>query len=117
MVLRVHGFSGPEIRLGALTLDVARRTARVGGVHLALAPTEYELLEILALAHGRTLPREELMLRLYAWDEDAPDARVLDVHLARLRRKIVAAGGPRGAVATVWGRGLRLVAAAPPLVA
>jgi len=110
IVLRAAGFAPPALALGPLTLDVAARRARVGAAALRLSPLEYELLEALALAGGRTVPRAEAMDRLYACEAE-PEPAILDVYLARIRRALATAGAPAGMIQTLRGRGLRLAVA------
>ena len=78
---------------GAITLDPARHVALVGGTTLALTPTEYRLLEALVRAGGDIVPH--LQLARAGWPaEPDPDLLWLKPHLARLRAKVEAAGGP-----------------------
>ena len=78
---------------GAITLDPARHVALVGGATLALTPTEYRLLEALVRAGGDIVPH--LQLARAGWPaEPDPDLLWLKPHLARLRAKVEAAGGP-----------------------
>ncbi|NIN68041.1 MAG: response regulator [Anaerolineae bacterium] len=76
-----------------LTLDRATWTARRGEETLALTATEFRLLEQFLRAPGQVRTREELLLGL--WGEDpSVEAHVVDVHVANLRLKLDAAGGP-----------------------
>ncbi|MCI0347293.1 MAG: response regulator transcription factor [Chloroflexi bacterium] len=78
---------------GAITLDPPRHVALVGGSPLALTPTEYRLLEALVRAGGDIVPH--LQLARAGWPaEPDPDLLWLKPHLARLRAKVEAAGGP-----------------------
>jgi DNA-binding response OmpR family regulator len=91
---------------GALVIDPNRRTASRNGVALALTAREFRLLESLVRAPGAVVSREELMEQ--AWGErEEPMSNTIDVLIARLRRKLEAAGEP-GAIETVRGAGYRL---------
>jgi DNA-binding response OmpR family regulator len=80
--------SGP-VRIGDLTLDTQARTATRGNEVLELTPREFDLLLYLVQNHGRTVSRE--MLARDVWRETSrftPIDNVIDVQIARLRRKI-----------------------------
>jgi two-component system, OmpR family, KDP operon response regulator KdpE len=87
------GTSGARLSAGALALEPARHEATVAGAPLALTPTEYRLLEALVRAGGDIVPH--LQLARAGWPaEPDPDLLWLKPHLARLRSKVEAAGGP-----------------------
>jgi len=109
-VLRRAG-SGPggpvaaATRFVTLTVDRRRHEAGVGDRSLALTPTEYRLLEALVAAGGDLVGHGRLLLA--GWPEERnPDPLWLKPHLARLRRKLRAAGGP--AIVAVRSVGYRL---------
>ena len=100
--------AGP-IAFEGLSLDPGRHEARVGETVLVLTPTEYRLLDTLVRAGGDLVPH--LRLARAGWPaEHDPDLLWLKPHLARLRAKLDAAGGP--AVVAVRGVGYRVEAAA-----
>ncbi|MDH6577751.1 response regulator transcription factor [Kitasatospora sp. MAP5-34] len=103
-VLRRTRPSEPELlRHGPLTVDLRTRKVSVGGDEIALTPKEFDILECLATDPGRVVTRQEILER--AWDEHwYGPTKVLDVHMAALRRKL----GLPGLVETVYGRGFRL---------
>jgi DNA-binding response OmpR family regulator len=87
-----------------LTVDLAGRRVLVDGEPVALTGKEFDILACLALEPGRVVSREEIFDRV--WDEHWYGPRkVLDVHLAALRRKL----GDAAAIETVYGRGFRLI--------
>jgi two-component system, OmpR family, KDP operon response regulator KdpE len=93
------------LEIGRLALDPGRHEARVDDRRLALTPTEYRLLEALVRAGGDLVPH--LRLSRAGWPAEAePDPLWLKPHLARLRRKIDAAGGPP--IVAIRGVGYRL---------
>lgn len=78
-----------SIRIGDLTLDTKTRTASRSGQPLDLTVREFDLLLYLAENRGRTVSRE--MLANDVWRESSrftPIDNVIDVQIARLRRKI-----------------------------
>jgi DNA-binding response OmpR family regulator len=97
--------SATRLHAGALSLDLGRHEARVGDQPLELTPIEYRLAEALVRAHGDLVPH--LRLVRAGWPAEAdPDLLWLKPHVARLRRKIEAAGGPQ--ILAVRGVGYRL---------
>ena len=96
------------MRLADLELDsVTRKTSR-GGVELILTAKEYELLEYLLRNQGHIVSRE--MLAHDVWqitDRSTPLDNVIDVHIARLRKKIDAPFEKK-LLQTVRGVGFRL---------
>ena len=93
-------------RPGSLVLEPGRHEAQVGETALTLTPTEFRLLEALVRANGDIVPH--LQLARAGWPaETDPDLLWLKPHLARLRSKVEAAGGPH--VVAVRGVGYRLV--------
>jgi len=98
------GRVGP-LTFGPLALDPRRHEAGVGDVRLVLTPTEYRLLEALVRADGDVVPH--LLLARAGWPAEVdPDLLWLKPHLARLRSKVAAAGGP--AIVAVRGVGYRI---------
>lgn len=76
-------------RLADLEVDSATRRVTRGGREIELTAKEFDLLEYLIRFQGRTVTRE--MLAREVWHVSAratPMDNVIDVHIARLRRKI-----------------------------
>ena len=93
------------LEAGGLTLDLGRHEARVGDTRLDLTPIEYRLAETLVRANGDLVPH--LRLVRAGWPAEAdPDLLWLKPHVARLRRKVQAAGGPE--IVALRGVGYRL---------
>jgi DNA-binding response OmpR family regulator len=94
---------GEVLRHGTLTVDLRTRKVSVNGNDVALTPKEFAILECLATDPGRLVSRQEIIER--AWDEHwYGPTKVLDVHLAALRRKL----GDHSLIETVYGHGFRL---------
>jgi two-component system copper resistance phosphate regulon response regulator CusR len=78
-----------RFRIADLEMDVMARTCARGGRALDLTPREFELLEYFFRNQGYPVSRE--MLARDVWKEGArhtPLDNVIDVHIARLRKKI-----------------------------
>ncbi|HEY7936467.1 MAG TPA: response regulator transcription factor [Candidatus Limnocylindrales bacterium] len=98
---------GSTLQAGALTIEPGRHEAHVGDILLPLTATEYRLLEALVRAGGDVVPHARLVRA--GWpSEPNPDLLWLKPHLARLRAKVAAAGGP--AVVAVRSVGYRVEA-------
>jgi len=78
-----------DVIIGGLKIDTAKRAAFRDGAAIDLTSREYELLEYLVRNQGSVVSRE--MLARDVWKETGratPIDNVIDVHIARLRRKI-----------------------------
>lgn len=86
-----------------LSLDPAAHAIVIGELRVALTPTEFRLLAALAGAPGEVVRRARLIAA--AWPDGAVvHDNTLDAYLARIRRKLHAAGAPSG-IKTVRGVG------------
>jgi DNA-binding response OmpR family regulator len=89
LLRRGRGGEKTRLSLGDLDMDLIRRTVARGGAAVDLTVREFELLEYLLRHEGQVVSRE--MLARDVWQETArttPLDNVIDVHIARLRRKI-----------------------------
>jgi two-component system, OmpR family, KDP operon response regulator KdpE len=75
-------------------LDLARRTARVGGEEVHLTPTEFDLIRQLATNRGRLMTHRDLLVSVWGPGYEH-DTQVMRAHIANLRRKIEPPSGPR----------------------
>ncbi len=100
---RAQAGVGEALRHGTLMVDLRTRKVSVNGNDVALTPKEFAILECLVSDPGRLVSRQEIIER--AWDEHwYGPTKVLDVHLAALRRKL----GDHSLIETVYGHGFRL---------
>ncbi len=75
------------IVIGNLAIDEARFSVTVGAEKVDLAYKEFELLKFLVSHVGQVFDRNALMWG--AWGKDQiQQARTIDVHIARLRKKL-----------------------------
>jgi DNA-binding response OmpR family regulator len=70
-----------------LTVDPARRRVLRGTEEIALTPLEFEILLTLAMNPGVVFSRDQLMDRVWGY-RDYAGGRVVDSHVARVRRKL-----------------------------
>lgn len=105
VLLRRRRAAVPETHLavGDLDLDLITRTAKRRNAELELLPIEFRLLEFLMRNSGQVLTRSMIFESVWGYTFD-PGTNVIDVHIARLRRKVDPEGLPP-LIHTVRGRG------------
>ena len=89
LLRRGRGAESPRLSVGDLTMDLITRKVTRGGQAVELTVREFELLEYLMRYEGQVVSRETLARDV--WKETArttPLDNVIDVHIARLRRKV-----------------------------
>lgn len=77
-----------RIKVADLEMDAVRRTITRAGETLELTAREFELLEYLLINQGRVVSREMLARDVWKEVRHTPLDNVIDVHVARLRRKV-----------------------------
>jgi DNA-binding response OmpR family regulator len=97
---------GTMLTAGALTLDLARRQARIGEVVAELSDREFRVLHHLVLHQGEVVSRERLLSDVWGYHFD-PRSNVVDVCVRRLRKKL----GVEAPIETVRHGGYRVTAA------
>lgn len=71
----------------SLRIDLAAKTVQMDGIELSLTKTEFNILTLLLQHEGRVFSRSEILDK--AWKEEGIVLeRTVDVHIARLRKKI-----------------------------
>lgn len=96
--------ASPALQHGALRVDLAARSCKIGENEIPLSQAELELLSLFAANSKRVLDRDFLLKRLRAQEYDAGD-RSIDLRVSRLRQKLTAAGASEGIIRTVRGAG------------
>jgi two-component system response regulator RegX3 len=97
-------------KLGGLSIDLVKHEVLVDGKPVALSPSEYKLLALLAQEPGRVFTRREIMQHL--WESAyVGDQRACDAHVSTLRRKVERDRAHPERIVTVPGFGYKLVAA------
>jgi DNA-binding response OmpR family regulator len=108
LVRRGRVAEAPRLAAGDLDVELITRKVTRGGQPIELTVREFELLEYLLRHQGQVVSRE--LLARDVWKETArttPLDNVIDVHIARLRRK-VDADHPAKLIHTVRGVGFML---------
>ena len=103
LVRRSNGHAGSVIEIGELALSLDAKTVHVDGALIHLSTKEYQMLELMALRKGVVQTKEAFLNHLY--DDLEPEAKIIDVFICKLRKKLARASGGRDYIETVWGRG------------
>lgn len=93
LLRRSVGQPANTVTVGPLVLNLAARSASVRGSRLELTASEFSMLELFVTKPGLTWSRTQLTAHLYNEHADR-DSNVIDVFVARLRKKLDAAGLP-----------------------
>jgi two-component system copper resistance phosphate regulon response regulator CusR len=98
--------AAPHLTHGALDLDPAHRQVRANGSGISLTRTEFAILELLMRRAPSVVGRDTIASQ--AWDDetDPMGSNTIEVHVARLRRKVAVSGVE---IQAVRGIGYRLV--------
>ena len=87
--------AAPVVTAGDLTVDLARREVTLAGEPVALTPTEFDILALLARNAGCVVTQRSILETVWG-SEWAEDRQTLRAHVSNLRRKIERRpGGPR----------------------
>ena len=97
---------GASLRVGHLSLDLARRRAEAEDCSTDLSDREFRLLYHLVAHAGEVVSRERLLSEVWGYSFD-PGSNVVDVCVRRLRKKL----GPAWPIETVRHAGYRLATA------
>ncbi len=98
------------LQVDDLSLDTGTRFAERNGRQISLTSKEYAVLEYLMRHPGEVVTRERISA--HAWDDNYdPASNVIDVYIARLRKKIDR-GDEMPLLSTIRGAGYRLGAPA-----
>jgi len=95
-----------KLGIGDLEIDLERHLVERGGRRIEMSPREYSLLLVLAKAKGAIVDRNILLREVWGIDFD-PGTNVVNVQIARLRRKIDVPGC-EPLIRTVVGKGYTL---------
>ncbi len=99
---------GPQLLvLGSLVVDFLRHEATAGDDPVALTPTEFKLLRVLASEPGRAFSRSKLVDQVLGAGYEGFE-RTIDVHVMNLRRKIEPDPSHPRYLSTVYGVGYKL---------
>lgn len=87
LVRRSAGQSVPEIVVGDVSVDTARKAVRLRGVEITLTAREYAIVELLVLRRGRVLSRTQLYEHVCDENDDS-FSNSIEVHVSNIRKKL-----------------------------
>jgi len=91
-------------------IDTENLAGRNGTEDLTFTKREIEILQYLAANSSRPVPREELLTKVWGYARNLElETRTVDIHIAKLRRKIEADPKEPACLITVRGAGYRLL--------
>ena len=98
------------LSIGGIEVDTENLSAVNGSDEIAFTKREIEVLSYLANNSGRPVPREELLAKVWGYARDLGiETRTVDIHIAKIRRKIEVDPKQPVLLITVRGAGYRLV--------
>ncbi len=102
-----------RIRLGEdVEIDTRNLCGQRGAEKVAFTRREIEILQYLKLNSDRPVPRDELLNKLWGYAKDLGiETRTVDIHIAKLRRKLEPDPSQPRHLITVRGAGYRLLVA------
>ncbi len=106
LLRRPGGDRDPILKVGSLTYDPAMVAIESHGKRIDLPPREFSILECLIRNYPNVARRRAIALAGWPEEADTLGSNTIDVHIARLRSKLVATDVK---VETVRGVGYRLV--------
>jgi len=114
LVARVHALlrraalgDPPPLAVDDLRLDVRSRRVHRGGAEITLTAREFDLLAYLVRRAGVVVSKSQILAGV--WDDDFEgDPNVVEVYIARLRRKLDEPFG-RHSIETLRGAGYRVL--------
>jgi two-component system response regulator RegX3 len=108
---RVCSESAQRLKLsGDVEIDPVNLSGRSGTQAISFTRREMDILEYLHACLGRPVPREELLSRVWGYARNMGiETRTVDIHIAKLRRKIEPDPAHPQHLITVRGAGYRLL--------
>lgn len=95
--------SGEIIEIGGIKIDKAAHIVQIDGQEIDLSFKEFELLSYFVENKGLALSREKILNNVWNYDYFG-DARTIDTHVKKLRKKM----GTKGDfIKTIWGMGYK----------
>lgn len=95
--------AGEIIEIGGIEMDKSAHVVKIDGQKIDLSFKEFELLEYFIDNRGIALSREKILNNVWNYDYFG-DARTIDTHVKKLRKKM----GEKGEyIKTIWGMGYK----------
>ena len=96
------------ITVGGIDFDGKNLQAAKAGTRLDLTRREMDIIAYLYQNHRRIVSKKELLTRVWHYKDADIETRTVDIHILKLRKKIVALTGKKTLIQTVLGEGYRL---------
>ncbi len=100
---RTQKYEKSEILIGNVSVNILERKVKVNNTEVELTNREFMLLEVLINNRNIALSRERLLDLVWGYDFEG-DARTVDVHITKLRKKL----GLGKYIKTIYKLGYRL---------
>ncbi len=100
--------SGPPVIIGKLAVDFQAYSAVSGKKEVEMTPKEFEVLKYLVLNKNKTVSRDELLEKVWGYDESVT-SRTVDNFILHLRQKIEANPARPRIILTMHGTGYKLL--------
>jgi len=100
IIRRSQGHAHDIIQTGPVSVNLSTKRVTVDNKLVHLTGKEYQMLEVLSRRRGKTITTEMFLDHLYG-GIDEPGAKIIDVFICKLRKKL----GPNHGIETVWGEG------------
>ncbi len=97
---------GDFVEYDGLLINLTNYTVTLEGQIVDMPPKELELLYFLAKKPNQVFTRDHLLDQLWGY-EYVGDSRTVDVHIKRLREKLVGKEPHNWMITTVWGKGYK----------
>lgn len=107
LLRRPLGDRSPQIQCGDLVIDPMTREVFVGDQLIEMTAREFAIVELLARRSPAIVFRRSIALHAWPEEADAVGSNTIEVHIARIRAKLV---GSHSRIETVRGSGYRLIA-------
>ena len=104
LIRRTYQIDSSEVyEIGGIEIDKAAHIVRIDGKEIDLSFKEFELLTYFVENKGIALSREKILNNVWNYDYFG-DARTIDTHVKKLRKKM----GEKGdCIRTIWGMGYK----------
>jgi two-component system response regulator RegX3 len=105
----VHSYSRPILQVGSIEIDTANLIQINTKTPCSFSRRELDILDYLQNHSERPVTREELLEQVWGYKQaDAIETRTVDIHIAKLRRKIEVNPKKPEYLVTIRGEGYRL---------
>ena len=104
LVRRAYQIDSSEVvEIGGIEIDKAAHQVKIDGQEIELSYKEFELLSYFVENKGIALSREKILNNVWNYDYFG-DARTIDTHVKKLRKKM---GDKGDCIRTIWGMGYK----------